>query len=112
MKFLIPVVLTALLSFQCNKEDYTDYSCINRKINRIKSQRKWNPPAQVNEYIYQGKHVFLFSSDCCDRFSELYDENCNLVCAPYGGISGQGDGKCTDFQSTAQFVRLVWKDDR
>jgi len=112
MKFLIPVVLIGLLSFQCNKEDYTDYSCINRKINRIKSQRKWNPPAQVNEYIYKGKHVFLFSADCCDQFSELYDENCNLVCAPYGGISGQGDGKCNDFQTTAQFVRLVWKDDR
>lgn len=111
MKYLAPLLLFGLLSFQCNKE-YTDYSCINKKINRIKAERKWNPPAQVDEYMYQGKKVFLFSADCCDQFSELYDENCNLICAPSGGITGHGDGKCTDFQSTAQHVRLVWKDDR
>ncbi len=111
MKLLIPVALVGLFTIQCTK-NYTDYSCINKKIGRIKSQRKWNPPAEVNEYIYQGKHVFLFSADCCDQFSELYDENCNRICAPYGGISGHGDGMCTDFRSTAQHVRLVWKDDR
>lgn len=111
MRLLVSLVLAALLFFQCNKK-YTEYSCINSKIGRIKAQRKWNPPAEVNEYIYQGKRVFLFSADCCDKFYELYDENCNKICAPSGGISGHGDGKCMDFQSTAQFVRLVWKDDR
>ena len=105
---LLPAGLTA---FSCNK-DYTDYSCINRKIGLIKSKAKWNPPAQVNEYLYQGKHVFLFSADCCDQFEELYDEDCNLLCSPFGGISGQGDGRCNDFRTQAQHIRLVWKDGR
>lgn len=108
---IISLSLTGLLAFSCNKQ-YTDYSCINNKIQRIRSQAKWNPPAQVNEYLYQGKHVFLFSADCCDQFEELYDEDCNRICAPSGGISGAGDGKCTDFRTQAQHIRLVWKDER
>jgi len=110
MKFILFVfVFCSLFSLQCRK-DYGASSCINKKITKIKSQAKWNPPAEVNEYIYQGKHVYLFSADCCDQYNELYDESCNYICSPFGGFSGAGDGKCTDFSSTAQFVRLVWKD--
>ena len=95
-----------------NYKNYTDYSCVNRKIAQIKSKAKWNPPAEVNEYLYQGKTVFLFSADCCDQFYELYDENCNLLCAPSGGFTGNGDGKCPDFSTQAKHIRLVWKDSR
>lgn len=112
MKFIfIAIAGLTFLSFQCKKE-YTGSSCINAKIARIKSKARWNPPAEVNEYIYQGKHVFLFSADCCDQYYELYDESCNLVCAPSGGLTGHGDGRCNDFYTAAQHVRLVWKDSR
>jgi hypothetical protein len=87
-------------------------SCILQKIEHIKKEPKWNPPAEVHEYSYKGKRVFYFSSNCCDRYNEVYDENCNYVCAPSGGITGKGDMKCPDFKDSAKEIRLVWKDER
>lgn len=87
-------------------------ACISSKIDEIKSQPKWNPAAEVNEYEYQGKKVFLFSSPCCDQYNMLYDENCNPICAPSGGFTGKGDSKCSDFNDVAKHVRLVWRDER
>lgn len=101
-----------LLALQCDKQKSEIPSCIQKKIDQIKEVPKWNPPAEVNEYIYQGKHVYLFSADCCDQFNELFDSNCNYICAPSGGITGSGDMKCTDFRTASQFVKLVWKDPR
>jgi hypothetical protein len=86
--------------------------CIQQKIEEIKQQPKWNPPAEVHEYVYLGRRVFYFSSNCCDRYNELYDEKCNYLCSPSGGMTGKGDGRCPDFSTKAQYVRLVWKDER
>lgn len=86
--------------------------CIQQKIDEIKEQPKWNPPAEVHEYTYNGKRVFYFSSNCCDRYNQVFDENCVYVCAPSGGATGKGDGKCSDFSTQAQYVKLIWKDDR
>lgn len=113
MKYLVVLLsLPLILAVQCNKQQSEIPTCIQAKIDGIKTQPKWNPPATVNEYIYHGKHVYLFSSDCCDQYNQLYDENCNSICAPSGGITGKGDGKCADFSSAAQLVKLVWKDSR
>lgn len=86
--------------------------CITRKIEAIKQEPVWNPPAQVDEYLYNGKQVFLFSSDCCDQYNMLYDTECNIICAPSGGITGGGDGKCANFFSTAKHMKQIWKDPR
>lgn len=87
-------------------------ACIQQKIDSIKQQPVWNPPAEVYEYNYGERPVFLFSADCCDRPSTAVDSNCNYVCAPSGGFSGKGDRKCVDFFEKAKLVRLVWKDER
>ena len=68
-----------------------------------------NPPLQVDEYLYNGKKVFLFTAPCCDFFNMVYDDSCKAVCAPSGGITGKGDGKCEDFATTAKFVKSIWK---
>jgi len=86
--------------------------CIQAKIDSIKKLPRFNPPAEVTEYLYNEKRVFLFTSDCCDFFNAVYGENCEYVCAPSGGISGQGDFKCKDFTKNAKLVKLVWKDER
>jgi hypothetical protein len=86
--------------------------CIGQKIQEIKSQPKWNPPAEVNEYEYQGKRVYLFSSNCCDQYNVAYDKNCTPVCAPSGGFTGGGDGLCKNFFEEAKHIGLVWKDER
>jgi hypothetical protein len=87
-------------------------SCIQQKIDSIKKQPKWNPPAEVDEYVYNGKTVYLFSADCCDQYYVVYDAQCNYVCAPSGGMTGKGDLKCEDFNTAAKLTRIVWKDER
>ena len=113
MKLIIAFSSVVLLSMQCRKSVNVDApSCIEQKIRQIKSQSKWNPPATVSEYDYNGKKVYLFTSDCCDQYIELFDSNCNYLCAPSGGIAGHGDGKCADFYDKATLIRVVWKDTR
>ncbi|MBI1344386.1 MAG: hypothetical protein GC171_15805 [Terrimonas sp.] len=87
-------------------------SCIQQRIESIKAQPKWNPPAQVDEYEYQGQKVYLFTSDCCDQYIQALDGSCNYICSPSGGITGGGDGKCTDFYKEAKHIRLIWRDER
>lgn len=87
-------------------------SCIQARIEEIKKQPRWSPPAQVEEYRFEGKRVFLFSSNCCDQYNELVDEACRYVCAPSGGFTGKGDRKCPTFKDSAQLIRVVWKDER
>lgn len=113
MKYiLLSASILLLTAATCRKALQTLPVCIQQKINEIKAEPKWNPPAEVNEYLYNGKHVYLFSSNCCDQYTVLYDENCNPLCAPSGGLTGTGDNKCTDFLQKAKHIRLVWKDDR
>ncbi len=86
--------------------------CIQQKIDSMKQQAVWNPPAEINEYFYADKNVYLISAPCCDFFSIAVDNDCNYVCAPAGGFTGKGDRKCVDFLEKAKHVRLVWKDER
>jgi hypothetical protein len=113
MKYiLIILVLPLLAESECSKKKLVISACIEQKINEIKAAPKWNPPAEVNEYVYQDKRVYLFSSPCCDQYNMLYDENCTAICAPSGGYTGRGDQKCVDFKEVAKHVKVVWKDER
>ena len=87
-------------------------ACILQKIETIKKEPVWNPPAEIYEYEYDGKKVYAISSNCCDFFNTVVDAECKYVCAPSGGFTGRGDGKCADFFKVAKQIRLVWKDDR
>jgi len=103
-----------LLLMNCNKEKDTETlpACIAQKIEAIKTENVRNPPAKIYRYSYQNKTVFFIPQYCCDVFSELYKENCTLICHPDGGITGMGDGKCSDFFTERKEERLVWEDKR
>src|SRR5688572_7855026 len=116
---LLLFAFTILTSEKCNEEkkketadNGTIPSCIQARIDSIKSVPKWNPPAEVHQYSYKGKTVYLFSSDCCDFFNPLFDAECTYICSPSGGITGKGDMKCMDFEKEATMVKLIWKDNR
>ncbi|WP_240409923.1 DUF6970 domain-containing protein [Flavisolibacter nicotianae] len=109
---LTAAIVVNMTQQKCDKAVVVTPSCIQARIEEIKKQPRWNPPAQVEEYVYNGKRAFLFSSNCCDQYNELVDENCNYLCAPSGGFTGRGDRKCPNFKDSAQFIRLVWKDER
>ena len=86
--------------------------CIQHRIDSLKLLPVLNPPAQVDEYDYNGEKVYGFSLGCCDMFYEVYNANCEYVCAPAGGFTGKGDGRCPDFNQNAKSIRVVWKDER
>jgi hypothetical protein len=45
-------------------------------------------------------------------FGELFDESGILLCAPDGGITGRGDGRCPDFFDERREELRVWADNR
>jgi len=71
-----------------------------------------NPPRSIWQYTYKGQTVYYFPPQCCDQFSMLYDANMQVICAPDGGLTGKGDGKCPDFIQERKDEKLIWKDVR
>ena len=96
----------------CESELNEVPSCVNDKINETKSQKIRNPPGSVWQYMYNGQTVYFIPQYCCDIPSVLLDENCNSICSPDGGLTGNGDGKCPDFFTTRTEEKLIWSDDR
>jgi hypothetical protein len=135
MKKVLVVLFFAIASSACNRsttssiEDVSNASkdtvlipdtkdalsvpvCIKAKIDSIKKLPIWNPPAEISEYEYGSKKVYMLSAPCCDFFTTVVDANCNYICAPSGGFTGQGDRKCPNFIVDAKKIRLVWRDER
>jgi hypothetical protein len=114
MKKLMPVCIAICALFGCHHEPIETAlpSCIQDYVKTVQQQPKSDPAAQVNEYIYQGKTVYYLPIWSPDAFNLVYDDGCQYICAPDGGFTGSGDGKCADFWKTAQFVRVAWKDAR
>jgi hypothetical protein len=93
-------------------------------IKSIVAQRQMasGEPAAGNvvRYDYDGEAVggavtlvyYVPPSSGADVTSELYNKQNELLCAPDGGITGQGDGQCTDFASERSNGCIVWADTR
>jgi hypothetical protein len=71
-----------------------------------------NPPQSIWRYQFEGRTVYYIPPQCCDMFGSLYDANGTYLCAPDGGITGRGDGRCPNFQSERTNGELLWKDPR
>ena len=50
--------------------------------------------SNMRRVLYGGMPAYLITSACCDQFNYLYDAQGLRLCAPSGGIAGNGDGKC------------------
>lgn len=87
-------------------------ACLQKMIDDAGKQSPPEVPLQVDEYLYNGKTVYLVTAPCCDHYNTLYDTECKEICAPTGGFTGKGDGKCEDFSKTATHVKMVWKKDK
>jgi hypothetical protein len=111
MRLSFFILTSALLA--CNSPDLEKDapSCIKKKIKEIQNEEVYNPPAEVWEWKVDGKTYYYFTSSCCDQYNYLYDEDCNQICAPDGGFTGNGDGTCPNFNGTIQ-KSLVWRDNR
>ena len=67
-------------------------------------------PTSVDEYLYNSEKVYLFDTwKGPDDFTCLYSKDGELM-AYFGGFTGNGDGRCTDFSKTAVHIRTVYAD--
>jgi hypothetical protein len=107
----LSILLVAVLG--CTSTSVEDLPpIVNQLIAQHKAAPKRNPPSSIWRYKYKGLVVFYVSPACCDIPSELYSSDGKLVCSPDGGITGNGDGKCSDFFATRTDEQLVWSDKR
>ncbi|MDB5235575.1 MAG: hypothetical protein JWR44_2568 [Hymenobacter sp.] len=85
---------------------------LKARIAEVLAERKRNPITRIFKYNYGGQTVYYISAPCCDQYSQVLDTKGKLVCQPDGGITGQGDGKCADFEKNKTNEKLVWQDPR
>jgi len=85
---------------------------LNNLIAKYRSEPVGNPPQSIWRYHYNGQTVYYVPPQCCDQFSILYDSQGDTICAPDGGFTGRGDGRCPDFFTERTDEQLVWKDSR
>lgn len=95
---------------QSTEPDMPDW--VENLIVDFESQPLGNPPQSIWQYTYKDQIVYYIPPQCCDQFSALYDKTGLFICAPDGGFSGAGDGKCPDFFSERKNEKLIWKDTR
>ena len=87
-------------------------SWLAQMLGDLESQPPANPPLTITRYQYRGQAVYYQTASCCDIFSNLYNEEGELIAHPDGGITGRGDGRLPDFfQERGQEI-LVWMDAR
>jgi hypothetical protein len=90
----------------------TNPAWVDKLITQFKTDPVGNPPQSIWSYEYNGQVVYFIPAQCCDMYSTLYDAYGNIICAPDGGLTGKGDGKCTDFFSQRANEQLIWMDTR
>lgn len=85
---------------------------VTERIQKILAEEPANPPVQIVRYLYDNQVVYYETAPCCDFFTTLYSADGQVICQPDGGITGKGDGKCSDFLQKRARERLIWQDPR
>lgn len=68
---------------------------LRQRLAQLQASRR--PDAiEVWKLSYRGADAYLFIAGCCDRHNPLLDAQGRTICAPTGGITGRGDGRCTE----------------
>lgn len=69
-------------------------------------------PNSVDEYLYNAEKVYHFDTwRGPDDLTYLYSAKGEQLAA-FGGFTGHGDGRCSDFYESATFVRTVYSNGR
>ncbi|MAO64578.1 MAG: hypothetical protein CL666_06235 [Balneola sp.] len=81
-------------------------------IHEYESEPVRNPPLSIWQFTYKGQTVYYVPPYCCDIPGQLFNKEGDYICAPDGGFSGNGDGKCPDFFEEKKDKKLIWEDSR
>ncbi len=79
---------------------------------RLQSEPVANPPAFLIRFDYQGTFYYYLPPRCCDIPGALFDSEGKVMCAPDGGFTGRGDGRCPDFVRELKNGVKIWEDRR
>lgn len=111
--FLYFVIMAAVQTCAGKGDSYPEVpDCVKKKIEELQGEPARNPPSFVASYEYRGGIVYYVPPAVGDQMSQLYNEECELICSPDGGMTGRGDGKCTDFFEQRTNEKIIWKDER
>ena len=100
MRKIFPIVFILVSCSDIVLEDVP--ACITDRIS--------DTTIRVDEYFYDGQRVYSIENPpvCCDQLFYIINYNCEEVCAPSGGLGGNGDGRCPNFNDEAVFLRTIW----
>ena len=109
---LIGFMLMLAAPAGCATTPAADPPWVGAMIKQMQNGPAGNPPLTLWRYTYNGRTVYYLPPQCCDQYSALYDSNQNRICAPDGGMAGNGDGRCADFYQKRTAQKLLWQDRR
>jgi hypothetical protein len=112
IRILYIIIMLLVLAGCAQATQSANPAWVDKLIQKFQSDQVANPPLSVWKYQYNGQTVYYVPAHCCDITSVVYDAQGAALCAPDGGITGQGDGKCTDFFDTRTNGQLIWQDSR
>jgi hypothetical protein len=114
--WILTILVALLLISGCATSQSTDDALypawVDDLIAQLESEPVRNPPASITRFNYLGQQVYYVPPFCCDQFSVLYDSTGAVLCAPDGGITGSGDGRCSDFFAERTDEHTIWRDNR
>jgi len=69
-------------------------------------------PGRVERYEIENRFYYIFTQplEWKDGFSAIYDDTGKYICAPWGGVHGQGDQKCPELSEKLKESTIIWKD--
>jgi hypothetical protein len=112
LRLIALIVLFVLLAACAQATQSANPAWVDELVEQFENDPVGNPPQSIWRYEYSGQTVYYVPQQCCDQFSTLYDAGGVVICAPDGGLTGQGDGRCRDFFEKRTGELLIWQDSR
>lgn len=81
-------------------------------IAKLQAEPVANPPAFLIRYSHAGTSYYYLPPRCCDIPGKLFNAEGKAICAPDGGLTGKGDGRCPDFVHGLKNGVKIWEDQR
>ena len=109
MRILAFLFLITMIS--CEKEDHSperpDESELPDCVADLLSTADGTDYSWVEEWTLDDGVYYYFTAECCDNLNLLYSSDCEYICAPDGGFSGNGKGDCTAIPDVFE-RRVIW----
>ena len=112
LPFLLLIVMSIFLVGCIQSSSNNNPGWVNDLVTTYAKDPVGNPPQSIWQYEFKDQVVYFVPAQCCDQFSRLFDAAGDVICAPDGGFTGHGDGKCPDFFQLRVNEKLIWQDPR